>query len=454
MKKNRMLFLSFVLILTLSCTCLPSALFGSADQETVQVYEEDENEYSVEEVQQSANEPFFRPIVFCEDVSDEGVPLNSSSSFPAGTGEVWAYFSYENMRDGMTWGRLWEHEGEVFFDARAETWEDGTSGWVAYSVTGDERNVPLSGRYSLSLYIGSALVQRAEFSVTEGLQPDHDGSASIGTIQFAEDITDDYAPIRPSNQFEEGIAEVYAIFSFDNMKNGQSFRREWIWEGELIAEKDLDWEEGEQGIDYAVITQDGSLDAGEYTLNLYLDDQLVRSASFNINGAPKENEPAEPEDLIDGYMMPAWENLAYSDQEVLRDLAQFVLDNHIPIYMDETYDGEAAYRHSCDTPPVPGAVVVSWDYWNNNEWAVVTSTLGHELTHAVQHLSGNYPCGCSIEKEYYAWITGFYVLQEMDRMDILDEKYRGVVYDYETGKFDGDMLWDRLQEVYPECPDY
>ena len=381
--------------------------------------------------------------------------MNPSSTFPVGTSEIWAYFTYENMSDGMTWGRLWQHDGEVFYDARSEIWEDGSSGWVAYSITGDERNVPLSGSYSLSLYIGNNLVQSGTFSVGESIYPTLDGSASIGTIQFAEDITDDYAPIGAASRFEEGIAEVYAIFSYDNMEDGQTFRREWIWEGEVIAEKDLVWEEGEQGIDYAVITQDGYLDTGEYILNLYIAGKLASSAGFIIaGGEAQEDEPSKPEELIDDYMMPAWENLAYSDQEVLRELAQFVLDNHIKIYVDESYDGEAAYRYSCDTPPVPGAVVVSWDYWNENEWAMVTSALGHELTHAVQHLSSNYPCGCSIEKEYYAWITGFYVLQEMDRMDILDDKYRGVVYDYETGKFDGDMLWERLQEVYPECPDY
>jgi len=152
-------------------------------------------------------------------------------------------------------------------------------------------------------------------------------------------------------------------------------------------------------------------------------------------------------------MMPAWENLYYSHQEVLSDLAQWALDRHVQIYVDDNYDGEAAYRYSCDLPPVIGEVIVSLDYWNNHSWEEVTSTLGHELTHAVQHMTGNYRCGCSIEKEYYAWITGFYVLQEMGRMDILEERYSGVYDDY-TGEFDGNLLWKRLKEVYNECPEY
>jgi hypothetical protein len=58
----------------------------------------------------------------------------------------------------------------------------------------------------------------------------------------------------------------------------------------------------------------------------------------------------------------------------------------------------------------------------------------------------------SNEKGYYAYVTQFYVLQELGRMDLLAEEYRGA-YD-ENGKFDEDKLWAALKKTYSECSEY
>ncbi|NOZ05343.1 MAG: hypothetical protein GXP41_03175 [Chloroflexi bacterium] len=57
-----------------------------------------------------------------------------------------------------------------------------------------------------------------------------------------------------------------------------------------------------------------------------------------------------------------------------------------------------------------------------------------------------------MEKEYYAWLTYLYVLQEMDRMDLIEARFRNV-YDA-SGRFERARLWTVVKKVYTECSDY
>jgi hypothetical protein len=194
-----------------------------------------------------------------------------------------------------------------------------------------------------------------------------------------------------------------------------------------------------------------------YTLNLYIDGQLARSADFEVIGYDEPEgpvvpeEPGTPEELIDPRLMPAWEMLRDAGPEILYDLAQFPLKHHLPIRIEDRGHNYASYKHSCTEPPEPGALLVSPSYYETHEWEEIAAMMGHELTHAVQHLV-SHQCYPSIEKEYYAHITQLYVLQELGRMDLIEDKWRGTYDEY--GRFDGDTLWYVLKDLYPDLPDY
>ena len=399
-----------------------------------------------------AGEASFSPITLCEDVTDDGDCLNPATEFPSDTATVWAYFTYEGMQDGQAWGRLWEVDGETYVDGRDDVWEDGASGWAAYYIS-DHNG--LNGDYHLTLFIGDEPVQETWFSVAPPAVETTAAFSAFGPITFAEDVTDELAPVSVGSEFDDSITRVYALFPYMGMADSQSWRREWLQDGEVTAERDLEWDEGNAGVTYTYLQDEEGFEPGQYTLNLYIDGQLARSADFVIVGEPDVEPivrgPANPEDIIDPGLMRAWQMLHDAGPAILRDLADFVLKHHIEMRIDPDYGGNAAYRYSCTDPPVPGGVVVSQKFWNEHSWEEVAMAIGHELTHAVQHMNGG-RCGCSIEKEYYAYITQFYVLQELDRMDLLEEKYRHV-YD-ENGKFDGDKLWAVLKKTYTECPDY
>jgi len=110
----------------------------------------------------------FGPIIFCENVTEEGVIVDAENNFPEGTGVVWAYFNYWGMEKGDPWGRLWTHDEVVYIDARGEIWEDMNEGWVAYSIGGDF-NLE-SGKYELTLFINDDSVQKSSFQIVKSSQ--------------------------------------------------------------------------------------------------------------------------------------------------------------------------------------------------------------------------------------------------------------------------------------------
>ncbi len=419
---------------------------------------------SREEIQQPAN-PQFSEITFCEDVTDDGDCLNTNEEFPSGTNTVWAYFTYEGMQNGMSWGRLWTLDGETYVDATDETWEDGESGWLAFSISDD---VPLSGNFTFSLIIDNEVVQEASFSIAESQNQDLGGAAAFGAIQFSTGMdVDNNIPVDVSMQFTEGITEVYASFVYLNMVTGQNWSREWLLNGEQLVRKDITWDEAQgDGLTYAYYYEDNGIDPGVYTLNLYVDNQLARSANFevvaNATETPSASTSYTVEELVDPDLMKAWEMLANSNNELLWRLADLVTSFQIEIRMsDDLSDGTlAAYSYSLDSCDItqsgqrqPGMVRVNRQAWNEQSWEEVAASVAHELTHAYQHLQTGYRCdNCSIQKEYEAFFVTIYALEELNAWDIIERDYPGLTSS--DGDIYSDSLWNVLKESYSECPEY
>jgi hypothetical protein len=404
---------------------------------------------------QPADEPGFGPITFCSDVNEDGHPVNTNKVFPKGTRVVYALFTYWGMESGQPWGQYWTQDGVEHIDGTNQTWEEDQEGWIAYSL---EEDSGLSGEYELVLYIGSQPVQSATFVIEGAGQAQNTSTAAFGSIQFSEGITDEITPINPSARFKDDIVEVYAVFPYFNFTDGQAWSREWVYDGEVQVYKDLTWDEGTDGLTYTFFYFGGNepFSPGTYTLNLYIEGQLARSASFEVMGeGVKElpdhpQGPANPEDIIDPNLMPAWEILYYAGPEILTDVAEFALNHHISMELSDEIKSKGLYVCSRGEDE-PGSLYIRRSFWNDVSWEEVAATMAHELTHAVQDIVGG-RCYCSIENEYHAYVTSFYVLQETGRMDLLEEKWRGA-YD-DDGYFDPDLLWAAVKEAYPECPDY
>jgi hypothetical protein len=113
----------------------------------------------------TGSQPQFGPISFCTGLRDG--PVERSATFPAGTTEVYALWSYQDMADGTPYYLQWYHDGDPY---REETlvWNSDTHGaqgqaYVA-SLTGGNSRLP-HGDYRLVLFVGKRQVQEATFQI-------------------------------------------------------------------------------------------------------------------------------------------------------------------------------------------------------------------------------------------------------------------------------------------------
>ncbi len=97
-------------------------------------------------------------ITFARGMSNNK-PLGPATDFPAGTEQVYAFFEYTGMKNGLPWGHAWYLNGDEII-AEKLTWELGRSGTAWLFI-----RIQKSGNYELRLFIEEQLVQTGTFRV-------------------------------------------------------------------------------------------------------------------------------------------------------------------------------------------------------------------------------------------------------------------------------------------------
>lgn len=114
-------------------------------------------------------EPSFGPITFAEGMDRKGNPVRPGTTFKSGIRELYAFFDYQGMEDGMEWTQRWSINGEVVVD-NTNNWEFGESGENLYSRLYSEVALP-DGEYQLDLLVQGELIQSGTCKIGEGRHP-------------------------------------------------------------------------------------------------------------------------------------------------------------------------------------------------------------------------------------------------------------------------------------------
>jgi hypothetical protein len=188
------------------------------------------------------------------------------------------------------------------------------------------------------------------------------------------------------------------------MSPATSFKREWLLNSEVTAKKEMAWDDTSEGLTYANQQVDGGLDPVDYTLKLYIDGQLARSANFEVL-AP--DVPSTPSELIDANLLPVWQMLENFPDANIKWQADYILEEHIKIGIDPDYNGLMSFAYTCTVDPPKragdvGEIKVSNKFFNEASWVELAGALVQETTHAIQRVEGQ-PCGCTVAKEYEAY---------------------------------------------------
>jgi len=117
-------------------------------------------------------------------------------------------------------------------------------------------------------------------------------SAGLGPISFTAEVDDRRRPVDPSEAFTEGVTRIYAAFPYAGMENGLTWTQVWYFNGQEFARDESSWEWGQTDRSYIYMKPVG---AGEYRLDLFVNDELMSSAEFTVVGPSAIGGPDETE---------------------------------------------------------------------------------------------------------------------------------------------------------------
>jgi hypothetical protein len=103
-------------------------------------------------------------------------------------------------------------------------------------------------------------------------------NAYMGPIEFATELGSPIQAVNPGTVFPPNT-KIYAVYPYNGMQNGVTFITVWYQNNVEIARDERQWEWGLQGRSYSFLLPPGE---GQYKLELYANDTLLDSGSFEI----------------------------------------------------------------------------------------------------------------------------------------------------------------------------
>jgi hypothetical protein len=101
-------------------------------------------------------------------------------------------------------------------------------------------------------------------------------------LVLAQEISDDYKPLAPGNDFSAGSQPVYLFFDYQGIQPGTRWGHVWLWGDQQLDRSITTWPEnwGSEGTAWVFYTPEGGYQPGPYEVRLLINDQVVATASF------------------------------------------------------------------------------------------------------------------------------------------------------------------------------
>lgn len=110
-------------------------------------------------------------------------------------------------------------------------------------------------------------------------------STELSSLIFSTEVSDDFQAQNPQKIFNEGFYTIYATFAYDGMQNGMEWA--WIWRhnGTVIDGGNELWAYGEDGPGYIFLGPDEGFSAGQYSLEVWVNEELLTTSTIVVNGS-------------------------------------------------------------------------------------------------------------------------------------------------------------------------
>ncbi len=211
-----------------------------------------------------------RPL-FAPAVNEYDQPTTVVYSFPSGTSEMYLFFDYANFQDGLSWQPVLSLDGEVIPDIwPVSNWSGGLQGswWISIY------NEPLpDGDYEFALYYDGQ--QLATAAVTVGGKAAK--VASFSNIAFSGDGQEGF--LLPT-----GVKKIEATFDYANFTKSNKWTYSWYQNGKKVNSGSGTALTAASGQATASLSAAKGFDAGNYRLELYIDNKLAATSDFVVGG--------------------------------------------------------------------------------------------------------------------------------------------------------------------------
>jgi len=108
-------------------------------------------------------------------------------------------------------------------------------------------------------------------------------NGDLGTLSFSTEVTEDYEAVNPQEIFAEGFYTLYATFSYEGLSDGLVWAWVWRHNGEIVEGGNEVWVYGEEGPGYIYLNPEEGFDAGRYSLEVWVNDDLMAQSSVVMN---------------------------------------------------------------------------------------------------------------------------------------------------------------------------
>jgi putative serine protease PepD len=226
--------------------------------------------------------PRFTRLFFSPGVSAAGMPTSVVTGMPAGTQELYLFFDYEGLRDGMTYELRVTRDGvpDATFSLAPATWSGGERGlWYI----GSAAQIWPNGVYEFTLFLdGKRSGDAAKITIGGPAQIVPSMSDILFGVQTPEGQLVSTGAVLPAAEV------ISAEFVFNNMTPELQWRRVWFYEDIRIPEEPVEqWNgtaNGKRSVGLAA-PEGQPFQPGRYRLEIWIGDRLAVTSDFLMAGA-------------------------------------------------------------------------------------------------------------------------------------------------------------------------
>ena len=117
--------------------------------------------------------------------------------------------------------------------------------------------------------------------------------AVFSDFTFTDGLDSQYRPLKPGEVFQNPIAHMYAVFSYDQMVVSSQWTALWYREEELVHYETIPWNGGSGGLGFTDWAPDPSeWLPGEYEVQIFVGEVFRKSGRFLVEGTPPSPLPS------------------------------------------------------------------------------------------------------------------------------------------------------------------